>query len=40
LQTLPERERLPFLAHVEQKARREGWLDALREIRAYRARNL
>ncbi len=38
LSRLPEAERLPFLAKLEQDARREGDLEALREIRAYRAK--
>ena len=31
-----EANRMPFLAHLEQKAKRQGDLEMLREIRAYR----
>jgi hypothetical protein len=36
---MPMADRLPFLAHLEQKYRNLGDLEMLREIRAYRAAN-
>ena len=36
---MPEPDRLPFLAHVEQKARQSGDLEMLRETRAFRAKH-
>ncbi len=36
----PEAERLPILAMLEQRAKREMDLEALRELRAYRAKHL
>jgi hypothetical protein len=37
LEALPQSERLPFLARVEQRARSEGDLPMLRAIKEYRA---
>jgi hypothetical protein len=37
LERLPPADRLPFLALLEQKVRREGRLDYLRVIREYKA---
>lgn len=36
---MPEPDRLPFLARVEQRARQAGDLEMLREARAYRAKH-
>ena len=37
LEALPQNERLPFLARVEQRAKSEGDLPMLRAIKEYRA---
>jgi hypothetical protein len=38
LEGIPEADRLPFLAHLEQKYRRLGDLGVLQVLRAYRAK--
>ena len=39
LAVMPEPDRKPFLAWLEQRVRREGNLAELREIRAYKVKN-
>jgi hypothetical protein len=39
LSEMPEGDRLPFLAHLEQKARQEADLQRIRVFRAYRAKH-
>ena len=39
LSEMPEHERLPMLAYFEQRAKQEGDLEILRDLRAYRAKH-
>lgn len=39
LADIPPADRLPFLAYLEQEAKREGDLEGLRAIRDWRAQN-
>jgi hypothetical protein len=39
LSEMPEHDQLPFLAHLEQRAKQEGDLASLREYRLYRQRH-